>query len=127
MEVYKLKEDIINKEQETNKLRLECESYKEAISQMEKDMKTLVNNRKKIDDLNYVLSNYIKNEKNGNNNINNPFDPSFTQQQFSYTSSYEFRRPKPERDIDANNYNDYSNKKINTPEWFKTIKKKNLK
>ena len=144
MEIYKLKEDIINKEQENNKLRLECESYKTAVSQMEKDMKTLVNNRKKIDDLNYVLTNYINNEKNGknnfnninditeyannfNDNINNQFNPPFTQQQFSYTASSGFGRQKPERDVDANNYNDYSNIKINTPEWLKKLKKKNLK
>ena len=144
MEIYKLKEDIINKEQENNKLRLECESYKTAVSQMEKDMKTLVNNRKKIDDLNYVLTNYINNEKNGknnfnninditeyannfNDNINNQFNPPFTQQQFSYTASSGFGRQKPERDVDANNYNDYSNIKINTPEWLKKLKKNNLK
>ena len=144
MEIYKLKEDIINKEQENNKLRLECESYKTAVSQMEKDMKTLVNNRKKIDDLNYVLTNYINNEKNGknnfnninditeyannfNDNINNQFNPTFTQQQFSYTASSGFGRQKPERDVNANNYNDYSNIKINTPEWLKKLKKKNLK
>ena len=144
MEIYKLKEDIINKEQENNKLRLECESYKAAISQMEKDMKTLVNNRKKIDDLNYVLTNYINNEKNGknnynninditeyannfNDNINNQFNPTFTQQQFSYTASSGFGRQKPERDVNANNYNDYSNIKINTPNWLKKLKKNNLK
>ena len=135
MEIYKLKQDIIDKDQENNKLKLQCESYKETINKMENDMKTLVNNRKKIDELNNILSNYIKNEKNNNynikditeytnnfnNNLNNQFNPSFTQNNFSMTASSGFDRPKPERDI---NYNGIPNEVINTPEWYKTLKKK---
>ena len=37
MEIYKLKQDIIDKEQENNKLKLQCESYKETINKMEND------------------------------------------------------------------------------------------
>jgi CII-binding regulator of phage lambda lysogenization HflD len=136
MEIYKLKQDIIDKEQENKKLKLQCESYKEAINKMENDMKTLVNNRKKIEELNNILSNYINNEKNNNynikditeytnnfnNNLNNQFNPSFTQNNFSMTASSGFGRPKPERDI---NYNEIPNEVINTPEWYKKLKKKN--
>ena len=70
MEIYKLNQDISNKEQENNKLKMQCDSYQEIIKKMENDMKTLVNNRKKIDDLNSILTNYINNEKKGFNNYN---------------------------------------------------------
>jgi chromosome segregation ATPase len=70
MEIYKLKQDISDKDQENNKLKMQCESYQEIIKKMENDMKTLVNNRKKIDDLNSILTNYINNENKGFNNYN---------------------------------------------------------
>jgi chromosome segregation ATPase len=70
MEIYKLKQDISDKNQENNKLKMQCESYQEIIKKMENDMKTLVNNRKKIDDLNSILTNYINNENKGFNNYN---------------------------------------------------------
>ena len=147
MEIYKLKQDIIDKEQENNKLRLECESYKETINKMENDMKTLVNNRKKIDDLNSVLTNYINNEKKGynnyndvknmsdyvnnfNSNINNSLYPYSTQKNFyntnnnneafSLTASNGFGRVKPERDL---KYNEDSNEIVNTPDWYHKLKK----
>jgi hypothetical protein len=47
--------------------------------------------------------------------------------QFSYTASSGFGRQKPERDVDANNYNDYSNKKIKPPDWYIKLKNNNLK
>ena len=74
MEIYKLKQDIINKEQENNKLRAQCETYQEKINQMESDMKTLLNNRKKIDEFSNILANYISNEKNNNYNINDIYE-----------------------------------------------------
>jgi hypothetical protein len=147
MEIYKLKQDIIDKEQENNKLRLECESYKETINKMENDMKTLVNNRKKIDDLNSVLTNYINNEKKGynnyndvknmsnyvnnfNSNMNNSLYPYSTQknfyntnnnnENFSLTASNGFGRVKPERDL---KYNEDSNEIVNTPDWYHQLKK----
>jgi chromosome segregation ATPase len=70
MEIYKLKQDISDKDQENNKLKMQCESYQEIIKKMENDMKTLVNNRQKIDDLNSILTNYINNENKGFNNYN---------------------------------------------------------
>ena len=139
MEIYKLKQDILEKDQENNKLRIECDSYKETINKMENDIKTLVNNRKKIDDLNYVLTNYINNEKNGNNNynnikeitdyannfninLNNSINPYSNQKNsFSLTASSGFRRPKPERDININEQNEI----LETPEWYKKLKKIN--
>ena len=139
MEIYRLKQDILEKDQENNKLRIECDSYKETINKMENDIKTLVNNRKKIDDLNYVLTNYINNEKNGNNNynnikeitdyannfninLNNSINPYSNQKNsFSLTASSGFRRPKPERDININEQNEI----LETPEWYKKLKKIN--
>ncbi len=138
MEIYKLKQDIINKEQENNKLRAQCETYQEKINQMESDMKTLLNNRKKIDEFSNILANYISNEKNNNynikdiyeytnyfnSNINNQFNPNYSYKNFSMTASSGFGRPKPERDI---NYNEVSNEVINKPEWFKKLKLNNNK
>ena len=151
MEIYKLKQDIIDKDQENNKLRMQCESYQDIIKKMENDMKTLVNNRKKIDDLNSILTNYINNERNGYNNYNDvkslseyvnnfnsningkSLNPYNTQQNFyntnmntynnnfSSTSSNGFGRAKPERDI---NYNEDLTRKVETPEWYKKVKRK---
>ena len=114
-------------------------------------MKTLVNNRKKIDDLNSILTNYINNERNGYNNYNDvkslseyvnnfnsningkSLNPYNTQQNFyntnmntynnnfSSTSSNGFGRAKPERDI---NYNEDLTRKVETPEWYKKVKRK---
>ena len=138
MEIYKLKQDIINKEQENNKLRAQCEAYQEKINQMESDMKTLLNNRKKIDEFSNILANYISNEKNNNynikdiyeytnyfnSNINNQFKPNYSYKNFSMTASSGFGRPKPERDI---NYDEVSNEVINKPEWFKKLRLNNNK
>ena len=154
MEIYKLKKDIRDKEEENNKLRLECESYKETINKMENDMRTLVNNRKKIDDLNSILTNYINNEKKGyndyndvknmsdyvnnfNSNMNNSLYPFSTQKNFyntnkntnydnfSLTASNGFGKMKPEREI---KYNEDSNPIVNTPNWYnKLIKNKGKK
>ena len=138
MEIYKLKQDIINKEQENNKLRAQCETYQEKINQMESDMKTLLNNRKKIDEFSNILANYISNEKNNNynindiyeytnyfnSNINNQFNPNYSYKNFSMTASSGFGRPKPERDI---NYNEVSNEVINKPEWYKKLRLNNNK
>ena len=151
IEIYKLKQDIIDKDQENNKLRMQCESYQDIIKKMENDMKTLVNNRKKIDDLNSILTNYINNEKKGYNNYNdvknmseyvnnfnsningNSLNPYNTQQNFyntnmnsynnnfSSTSSNGFGRAIPERDI---KYNEDLTRKVDTPEWYKKVKKK---
>ena len=106
-------------------------------------MQKMIDNRKKIDDLQNMLTNFIQKEKNGKNNINdidnmNNYVNSFnnnltatnfsinqfsTQQGFYHTASSGFRQQKPERDIEV----EKSNKKVTIPEWYKVLKKKNKK
>ena len=69
-EIYRLKQDILNKEQENNKLNEECKSHVETINKMQNDMQKMMDNRKKIDELQIMLSNFIKKEKSGKNNYN---------------------------------------------------------
>ena len=138
-EIYKLKQEILDKEQENNKLREECKMHIENINKMRNDMQKMIDNRKKIDDLQSMLTNFIQKEKTGKNNFNdidnmnnyvNSFNKNLTgtnfslnhystQQGFYNTASSGFRQQKPERDIEANN----TNKKINSPNWYKKIKK----
>ena len=138
-EIYKLKQEILDKEQENTKLREECKMHIETVNKIKTDMQKMIDNRKKIDDLQSMLTNFIQKEKTGKNNFNdidnmnnyvNSFNKNLTgtnfslnhystQQGFYNTASSGFRQQKPERDIEANN----TNKKINSPNWYKKIKK----
>ena len=151
MEIYKLKQDISDKEQENNKLKMQCDSYQDIIKKMENDMKTLVNNRKKIDDLNSILTNYINNEKKGfndyndvrnlseyvnnfNSNINgNSLNPFNTQQNF-YSNMINTYNNNNNLSLTSSNgfgrvkperdikLSEDSTKIIPEPDWFKKIK-----
>ena len=55
-----------------------------------------------------------------NYSLNNPINPFSTQNKFSLTASSEFGRQKAERDIDINEQNQI----IETPLWYKKLKKK---
>ena len=151
MEIYKLKQDISDKEQENNKLKMQCDSYQDIIKKMENDMKNLVNNRKKIDDLNSILTNYINNEKKGfndyndvrnlseyvnnfNSNINgNSLNPFNTQQNF-YSNMINTYNNNNNLSLTSSNgfgrvkperdikLSEDSTKIIPEPDWFKKIK-----
>ena len=157
MEIYKLKQDISDKDQENNKLKMQCESYQEIIKKMENDMKTLVNNRQKIDDLNSILTNYINNENKGFNNYNdvknlseyvnnfnsningNNLNPFNTQQNFysnmlnTYNNNnLSLSSSKGFRTVKPErdvNFSGDSTKNITVPvpDWYKKIKKKKNK
>ena len=134
-EIYRLKQDISNKEQENGRLREECKTHIETINKMQNDMQKMMDNRKKIDDLQLMLTNFIKNEKSGKNNYNdvdymnnyvNNFNNNLngtnfslnhysTQQGFYNSSSSGFRQQKPERDVEAKNIN----QKVSPPDWYK--------
>ena len=142
-EIYRLKQDISNKEQENGRLREECKTHIETINKMQNDMQKMMDNRKKIDDLQLMLTNFIKNEKNGKNNYNdvdymnnyvNNFNNNLngtnfslnhysTQQGFYNSSSSGFRQQKPERDVEAKNIN----QKVSPPDWYKRLKKNEKK
>ena len=151
MEIYKLKQDISDKEQENNKLKMQCDSYQDIIKKMENDMKNLVNNRKKIDDLNSILTNYINNEKKGfndyndvrnlseyvnnfNSNINgNSLNPFNTQQNFYSNMINTYNNNNTLSLTSSNGFgrvkperdiklSEDSTKIIPEPDWFKKIK-----
>lgn len=152
MEIYKLKQDIKNKEQENNKLRSECESYQETINKMKNEMQTLVNNRKKIDDLQTILTNYIKNENKGvnnyndvenlnsylndfNSNMNNSLNNPYSTQQNFYNSNFKNTNGanysytvsngfKPVKAEKDFKYKEETQMIVNTPDWFKKLKNK---
>ena len=70
MEIYKLKQENMDLEREKNQLKSQCESLQETIDKMKNEIQTLVNNWKKIDDLEMILNNYIRDEKKGLNKYN---------------------------------------------------------
>ena len=139
-EIYRLKQEILNQEQENNRLGEECKAHVETINKMQNDMQKMLDNRKKIDDLQMMLTNFIKKEESGKNNYNeienmNNYVYNFnnnlngtnfslnhysTQQGFYNSSSSGFRQQKPERDIEVKN----ANKKVSPPKWYKKLKKK---
>ena len=142
-EIYRLRQDILDKEQENNKLREEIKTHIETINKIQQDMQKMMDNRKKIDDLQIMVTNFIKKEKSGKNNYNdidnmNNYVNSFnnelsgtnfslnhysTQQGFYNSGSSGFKQQKPERDIEANN----KNKKVSPPRWFKNLEKNKKK
>ena len=142
-EIYKLKQEILDKEQENNRLREENKTHIETINKIKTDMQKVMDNRKKIDDLQSMLTNFIQKEKAGKNNYNdinnmNNYVNSFnnnlsgtglslnnfsTQQKFYNTASSGFRQQKPERDIEAMS----SNKKVSPPRYYKNLKKNEKK
>ena len=142
MEIYKLKQENLDLEREKNQLKDKCESLQETIDKMKNEIQTLVNNRKKIDDLQMILKSYIRDEKKGlnkyndienlnthlsnfNSNFNNSLNKYSTQQDFyktnlnnfSNTQSNGFKQMKPERDV---NYGSVTH----TPDWYKKLKSK---
>ena len=142
-EIYKLKQEILDKDQENNRLREENKTHIETINKIKTDMQKVMDNRKKIDDLQSMLTNFIQKEKIGKNNYNdinnmNNYINSFnnnlsgtglslnnfsTQQKFYNTASSGFRQQKPERDIEAMS----NNKKVSPPRYYKSLKKNEKK
>ena len=138
MEIYKLKQENKDLELEKNQLKSQCESLQETIDKMKNEIQTLVNNRKKIDDLQMILNSYIRDEKKGLNNyndienlnthlsnFNNSLNKYSTQQDFyktnlnnfSNTQSNGFNQMKPERDVNTGSV-------TQTPDWYKILKSK---
>ena len=144
MEIYKLKQENKDLELEKNQLKSQCESLQETIDKMKNEIQTLVNNRKKIDDLQMILNSYIRDEKKGlnnyndienlnthlsnfNSNFNNSLNKYSTQQDFYKSNNnkfnfsntqYSYDKPMiPERDIN-------SGMVTQTPDWYKKLKKK---
>ena len=142
-EIYRLKQDILNKEQENVKLNEECKSHVETINKMQNDIQKMMDNRKKIDELQIMLSNFIKKEKSGKNNYNdvdymnsyvNNFNNNLngtnfslnhysTQQGFYNSSNSGFIQQKPERDVEAKNIK----LKVSPPDWYMKLKKNEKK
>ena len=144
MEIYKLKQENKDLELEKNQLKSQCESLQETIDKMKNEIQTLVNNRKKIDDLQMILNSYIRDEKKGlnnyndienlnthlsnfNSNFNNSLNKYSTQQDFYKSNNnkfnfsntqYNYDKPMiPERDVN-------SGMVTQTPDWLKKLKKK---
>jgi chromosome segregation ATPase len=144
MEIYKLKQENKDLELEKNQLKSQCESLQETIDKMKNEIQTLVNNRKKIDDLQMILNSYIRDEKKGlnnyndienlnthlsnfNSNFNNSLNKYSTQQDFYKSNNnkfnfsntqYNYDKPMiPERDVN-------SGMVTQTPYWLKKLKKK---
>ena len=144
MEIYKLKQENKDLELEKNQLKSQCESLQETIDKMKNEIQTLVNNRKKIDDLQMILNSYIRDEKKGlnnyndienlnthlsnfNSNFNNSLNKYSTQQDFYKSNNnkfnfsntqYSYDKPMiPERDVN-------SGMVTQTPDWYKKLKKK---
>ena len=144
MEIYKLKQENKDLELEKNQLKAQCESLQETIDKMKNEIQTLVNNRKKIDDLQMILNSYIRDEKKGlnnyndienlnthlsnfNSNFNNSLNKYSTQQDFYKSNNnkfnfsntqYNYDKPMiPERDVN-------SGMVTQTPDWYIKLKKK---
>ena len=144
MEIYKLKQENKDLELEKNQLKSQCESLQETIDKMKNEIQTLVNNRKKIDDLQMILNSYIRDEKKGlnnyndienlnthlsnfNSNFNNSLNKYSTQQDFykSNNNKFNFSNTQynydklmiPERDVN-------SGMVTQTPDWYIKLKKK---
>ena len=144
MEIYKLKQENKDLELEKNQLKSQCESLQETIDKMKNEIQTLVNNRKKIDDLQMILNSYIRDEKKGlnnyndienlnthlsnfNSNFNNSLNKYSTQQDFYKSNNnkfnfsntqYSYDKPMiPERDVN-------SGMVTQTPDWYIKLKKK---
>lgn len=140
MEIYKLKQENKDLELEKNQLKSQCESLQETIDKMKNEIQTLVNNRKKIDDLQMILNSYIRDEKKGLNNyndienlnthlsnFNNSLNKYSTQQDFYKSNNnkfnfsntqYSYDKPMiPERDVN-------SGMVTQTPDWYIKLKKK---
>ena len=144
MEIYKLKQENKDLELEKNQLKSQCESLQETIDKMKNEIQTLVNNRKKIDDLQMILNSYLRDEKKGlnnyndienlnthlsnfNSNFNNSLNKYSTQQDFYKSNNnkfnfsntqYSYDKPMiPERDVN-------SGMVTQTPDWYIKLKKK---
>ena len=110
LELLKINQILSNKEQSISKLKKQCEIYEKQINTMKSDMATIINNRKQIDNLENLLTNYVNNENKKDNNMDdvdrisyflNNFNNnvSFNNKDFNRTNSY----------FNKNNYNFQNN------------------
>lgn len=66
LKIFKLKQELEKKDQTINKLNLENSLYQEKVNNLSMDLKTIVNNRQKLNDLESVITNYMQSDNGGN-------------------------------------------------------------
>jgi|LauGreDrversion4_2_1035121.scaffolds.fasta_scaffold696324_2 hypothetical protein len=134
MEVQLWKKDKLleEKEQSIKSLLRENELISEKITAMESDMKLLLNNRKKLDNLEDIIGHFInKNEMDNRTNFKS-FNPLMSTQNQTFVNSKnnsagnimihvnnDSVQEAPERDINSG-----QSKLTSIPKWYKNLKSK---
>ena len=96
LEIYKLKQELGKKDITINQLNQDNEIYKDKVNNLSMDLKTIVNNRQKLNDLENVITNYMQND-NGNNT-----------QQFSLMNNQLYSNSNSNGGMSQNNFTNYS-------------------
>ena len=94
LEIYNLKKENMEKEKSVIRLTKEVELCQEKIKNMESDLKTIIENRSQINNLQNILMNYLNEEREGNlSNISN-FNSQL--EKFNYETAQNFFKNRQE-------------------------------
>ena len=139
LQIFKLKQELEKKDQTINKLNLENSLYQEKVNNLSMDLKTIVNNRQKLNDLESVITNYMQSDNGGNTqkfsstNVSVPYYSSnnlngMSQNVYSNYSQNIFQQPEKDNLQSMNIQNGISTQQSSqkVPNWYLQLKSKKL-
>ena len=121
-EIYNLKAENEKKDQTINRLTKENELYEEKVNNLGNDLKTVVSNRQKLDELENVITSFIQNENCNSLNYNsgsllNNSNTNYANLGNSLYSTQQMNVMQPERDTSSMMMNTNSSS-TKIPSWY---------
>ena len=122
LEIYNLKAENEKKDQTINRLTKENELYEEKVNNLGNDLKTVVSNRQKLDELENVITSFIQNENCNSLNYNsgtllNNSNTNYANAGNSLYSTQQMNVMQPERDTSSMMMNTNSSS-TKIPSWY---------
>ena len=136
LEIYKLKQEIGKKDITINQLNQDNQIYKDKVNNLSTDLKIIVNNRQKINDLENVITNYMQGD-NGSNvqnfssmnyplYSNNNFNGGMSQNNITNYSQNILQQPKNTQSVNIQNGISTQQSSQKVPNWYLQLKSKKL-
>ena len=136
LEIYKLKQEIGKKDITINQLNQDNQIYKDKVNNLSTDLKIIVNNRQKINDLENVITNYMQGD-NGSNvqnfssmnyplYSNNNFNGGMSQNNVTNYSQNILQQPKNTQSVNIQNGISTQQSSQKVPNWYLQLKSKKL-
>ena len=136
LEIYKLKQEIGKKDITINQLNQENQIYKDKVNNLSMDLKTIVNNRQKLNDLENVITNYMQGDNGSNSQnftsmnyplySNSNLNGGMSQNNFTNYSQNILQQPNNTQSINIQNGISTQQSSQKVPNWYLQLKSKKL-